>query len=778
MITNATAAFTLRTVAAAAFITMLTGTGPAQAVKDEMIVTARGVEENLQEIPLSVSAFNADVIDELKLVTIDDVARFTPGFSFTSAFGRQSGSDRPSIRGVTTIANGIANTSAVGYFVDGVYLPGSPQSTELYNLERIEVIKGPQSSQFGRGTYAGAINYITRNISLDSYEGSVRATAGEDDTYEAVGWASGPIVEDQLGFYLGVGYDTFGGQFTNQATGDEVGGTETLSTTAKLLWTPVDGLDITLKGGYQTTDDDHFVIWLQPRADNNCCFRTPDAPRAREYAVGDARVDTNGINLATALLEGADGGMSGTELDRGIASLVIDYEFSNGMSFASTTGYVKDELMTGFDVSYANYDPVPFGASVGSFFQLDADEAETVQQELRLTSNQDGRLRWTGGVYYLSVEDREISNRKVDPNTGQSQLQTVSNLTTEEVENWAVFGGLDWDITNGTTVGLELRYAEDDIEVSNVVNDGTGTPQPCGPSPTCKDSFESFTPRFTIRTRVSDQVNLYANIAKGTKPGDFNATVPVDPGTGQPDESFRAVDEEEMISYEVGAKMNWLDDRLFANVALYFNDITDQQLTQNIEGPGGVPQSVLANVGATEVLGLEIETSLAFTDNLTGGLIYSYIDSEIKERFSRDQADLLGGNGTLESIQTLGDVSGNTSPRVPDHQFAVYALYDQDTRWGGFYGGLDFTYESSKFAQEHNLIETGDRELLAGRIGIRWQNFDFQIWGRNLLDNDTPLDVLRYIDRRSGSLTRCSTLPPTDPNTVCAGSSSSPRGFG
>ncbi|MCK6370626.1 MAG: TonB-dependent receptor [Gammaproteobacteria bacterium] len=747
---------------------------PAGAAVEEIIVTTRKIEEELKDVPVAVSAFTTDRIAELNIKSIDDLAKFTPSFSFTSAFGRQPGSDRPAIRGVTTVVNGIANSSAVGYFVDGVYLPGSPQSTELFNLERVEIIKGPQAAQFGRGTYAGAINYITRSPSMDALEGGFTGTGAEHETWEASGWASGPIIQDELAFYVAAGYDTYGGEFDNQATGDEVGGTETTSLTGKLLWEPLENLSVTLKGGVQQTDDDHFAIYLQPRTLNNCFFRTPDAPRSREYFCGKAVVDENGLNLATQLLENAEDGLSGVELDRYLGSLVVEYGFADGYTFTSTTGYIKDEVETGFDVSYANYDPVPFGSSIGSFFQLDDDESETWTQELRVNSPQDRPLRWTGGLYFLSIEDTEEENRKVLP-SGVAALQTVANLTEEKVDNWAVFGGIDWDVTEATTVGLEARYAEDEVEVINTVNDGSGTREPCGPNPSCKDTFDSFTPRLTVRHALTDEANLYGSVAWGTKPGDFNATVPE--VNGQPDESFRDVDEEEMVAYEVGVKADWLDRQLRTNAAIYFNDIDDQQLTTNIEGPGGVPQSVLANVGKTEVWGIELEADFSVTENWSGGVMYAWTDSEIKERISTDEADLRGGNGTLEEINTFGDVSGNDSPRIPDHQFALRGRYDRPTPWGSWYAGADFTFESSKWAQEHNLIETGDRELLGARVGAIWGNWEFTLWGKNLTDDDTPLDILRYIDRRTGTLTSCTALPPSDPATVCTGSSTSARGF-
>ena len=247
---------------------------------EEMIVTARKKEELLIETPIAVSAFSTSTINDLGLDRIDDIARHTPGFSFNTGIGRQPTSDRPMIRGLTTVRNGIANASAATVFIDGVYIGGSSQSTELYNLERVEVLRGPQAALYGRNTYAGVINYVTRGPS-DEFTGEVRMTGAEHDTAGVTGWFSGPLIDDTLGFVIAAGHRQYGGEYRNIRDGSSVGGEESNDITAKLRWTPTDSLDITLKTGLQSTDDEHFAAFLQGRELNNCCFRSAEAPRAR-----------------------------------------------------------------------------------------------------------------------------------------------------------------------------------------------------------------------------------------------------------------------------------------------------------------------------------------------------------------------------------------------------------------------------------------------------------------------------------------------------------------
>lgn len=772
----------------AAFVSALTAaaaqaaTGPTQ----EIVVTARRVEESLQDVPLSVTPFTAEQIEQLNLRNIDDLALFTPGFSFTSAFGRQPGSDRPMIRGITTIVNGVANDSSVAYFIDGVYLGGSPQSTELFNVERVEILKGPQAAQFGRGTYVGAINYVTKGAS-DTLEGQVEAQAGEDGWFRALGSLSGPIT-DNLGYYVGLGYDTFDGQFTNQRTGGDLGGEESTNVTAKLFWEPTETLDVTFKLGYQETDDDHFPMYLQPRGLNNCCFRGAAGsginPRNREYYVGEAQPNWDDIRLFTDVLDATGG--SGSQLERTLAALTVRWEVAPDITISSLTGWVEDETTTAFDVSYAAYEPFPFPPQfAGAFNQRDVDEQSDFSQELRINFNNIDRLRITAGLYYYKGEANEIrddfvtATGQVLPGSNGSSANPFTGevtLVNEEIENFAVFGGVDWDVTDRLTLGVEARYAEDEITVSDAVAASGCTAE------LCNETFDSFTPRVTARYRLTDNINIYGNVAQGTRPGNFNSLVPDLDGDGLPDENLRAVDEEEAWNYEIGLKSTLWGGRATVNVAAYYMDVQDQQLTQVIELPGGFTTSILQNVGETEIFGIEFDSGVAITDFWTAGVTYSYIDSEIKQRISLDQADISGWDGDPATLAQFGNVAGNQTPRVPEHMFSLFTRYERpfaggDNRW---FISADWAFEGSKFSQEHNLIETGDRNLVGLQAGVAVGNWQFTVWGRNIFDDETPQDILRYIDRRSGTLPSCNSVlggPPFPTLPACAGSTTSPRGF-
>ncbi len=728
---------------------------------EEIIVTARKREEPLLEVPVSVSAFTADRIKSLRLVGLNGIARHTPGFSFASATGRQFSSDRPVIRGLTTIRNGIANSNVAATFVDGIYVGGSIQSTDLYNLERVEIVRGPQAAQYGRGTYAGAINYITRAPGTE-FAGEIIMTGAEHDTFELAGWFTGPLIEDRLALFVAAGHRVFGGEYENLRDGSAVGGEESNDMTAKLYWTPSEALDVTVKIGLQETDDDHFPIYLQPRSLNNCCVRAADAPRAREYFVGEAQALPQ-VNLFTDLLNTAGG--AGAQLDRELATLDVRWTPTSGYAFTSLTGYVGDDLTRGFDASYAAYDPLPFAP--GSFTLIDTLEQTDVSQELRLSSPADAAMRWTTGLYYYVGELRQLTeNRAYLDGNGLAVVEpNFGALNQDEIENSAVFGSVEWDIGQRWTAGVELRLAKDQVSVTTRANDATRQVLN-----RFSETFSSATPRFTLTHQTDSGLSYYANIAKGTNPGDFNADVPSLPD-GSPDESFRAVDEEQLWSYEFGVKDRWWQDRATGGVSVYYLDVVNQQFTQLVELSNGTTASIIRNVGRTEVYGVESELSFYFSDRISLDASYAYTHAEIREHVSVEEADLRGSDGSFEQNLRLGDVAGNRVPRVPEHMVSLAVRYQQPVAGRGhWYLNADYTYESSKFAQVHNLIETGDQSLFGLGVGFKSLRWDASLWVRNLFDDDTPLDILRYFDRRSGSL-------PSFPQQGPTRASSSPRGF-
>lgn len=230
---------------------------------EEIVVTARKREEHIQDAPLSISAFTSNMIEAAGIRDIADVAKFTPGFSFDDEFGR-SASDRPVIRGQSTILG----ASGVSTFVDGVLLSGTTLDYDLNDVERIEIIKGPQSALYGRNTYSGAINIITKSPS-DELSGSIKVEAAEFDQYEVSASIRGPITEKLSGSLTGRYYER-GGPWLNTFDNTKVGQQESESISGVLYFKPNDKLDIRARLRWSRLRDDQPRLFTTKPEDNNC----------------------------------------------------------------------------------------------------------------------------------------------------------------------------------------------------------------------------------------------------------------------------------------------------------------------------------------------------------------------------------------------------------------------------------------------------------------------------------------------------------------------------
>jgi outer membrane receptor protein involved in Fe transport len=258
----------LLSLAVAAALGQVPGAALAQQL-EEVVVTARKTQESLQDAPVAVSAVTSREIAELGMRNVNDIASMTSGLSFSQAFGRTT--DRPVIRGQSNVLAGVqfGVESGAAYFLDGVYWPGDIQGLDLNALERVEVIKGPQSALYGRNTYSGAINFITAppTEDVEAYVKASLAQYGEQDYAFSVGSS---FFDDKFGarFYAR-SYET-DGQYTNTLTGKKVGSESTDSAGLYLTWKPIEDLKFLTNMIYREDDDGPLALFLQPATTNNC----------------------------------------------------------------------------------------------------------------------------------------------------------------------------------------------------------------------------------------------------------------------------------------------------------------------------------------------------------------------------------------------------------------------------------------------------------------------------------------------------------------------------
>ena len=237
------------------------------------------------------------------------------------------------------------------------------------------------------------------------------------------------------------------------------------------------------------------------------------------------------------------------------------------------------------------------------------------------------------------------------------------------------------------------------------------------------------------------------------------------------------MDEEEAWNYEAGYKGRLLDGRMVLNVAAYRTEVTDQQLTTVIETASGSSASLIDNVGETSINGLEVELQTLVSEQLSVNLGYAWTNAEITSYINTDQADINGANGSLYDLSRLGSAAGQQVPRIPEHSASVVAIYEGETMASGFswFWLGSVTYEGSRFSQIHNLIETGAMTRVGLRVGVRRDSLEIVAWAKNLFDDDAPLDILRYIDRRTGGLPSHARIPGYV--AELGNPSSTPRGF-
>ncbi len=691
---------------------------PAWSQLEEIVVTARKQEERLQDVPIAVAAFSNEQLEERGARDMFDVSHFTPGFSFekVNRYGVQGGVSRPVIRGMSNIL-GEGNASV---FVDGILYSDSILSFPFDIVDRVEVIKGPQAALFGRATFSGAINLITKKGSNEP-EHTVSARLAEYGDTEVNLLSRGAVVPDKLFYMVHGRYYSMDGMYRNTLDRDRIGGEQSTNFNASLEWRPTEGIAAILSGGYTRDRDDLAAITLQDRFANNCYLNV-----ARQYYCGEVQ-EAREATLDRAGLQGTDG----LHRDSTRLSLQLTFDLPAGLTLVSNSGLFNTEMEYGYDSTYqgatafgittvpnapgytrAPTDPVRTGGVLRNEV-TDRDEWST---ELRLQSDPAGRFRYMLGAYYYesrrSLEERHFLPTAPTVFSGESRI-----------DNQAIFGSLGFDITDRWEATAELRYAEDTIGNYNAIARPT--------APLIENTFDSVSPRVTTTFKLTQDNMVYANIAKGNKPGVINADPRFPP-------DIRYADEESSWNYEVGTKNRFLGGRLMANLALYYIDWKDQQLTASYTFPTGGTQSYIRNAGKTEIKGAELELEAAVTDQFTAGFTWSLTDAKFKELFDAEAGQLFGNTSLV----------GKMPAGVPEQQASAYGRvrFPVGTDKSGFVRG-DISYTDRKFDQIFDLAHTGEQVLLNMSAGVESDHWAVTFFVNNLTDDRTPSSVTRYVDQ-------------------------------
>ncbi|MFT7287593.1 MAG: iron complex outermembrane receptor protein, partial [Halieaceae bacterium] len=587
------------------------------ATLEEIIVTARKREESLMEIPMTVSAFSAQDIEQAGYTSVADLIEAVPGVTYGSYQAEGQG-DSPSFRGVAT-NTGDPTQQNSSKFIDGVYVSGSLYTILFTDIERVEVIKGPQSALFGRATFSGAINYITKKPT-EELSGTVSATVAEYGETRLNGTVSGPLIDGVLAGRVSAGLQKDGTPYDNVTNGKEMGDNDIATGSVSLLFTPTEDFAANLYMNYTDSDLGEAIRATVPL--NQGELSIP----------GNDRIGGNVDQLNQA----------GIQSETTRINLTLDYDW-NDYTLTSITGYGKEETINEADGDYQPEVTLPglsFLCNAGDFIGPGCDifqtiyqrDLETMFQEFRITSPDDAQLRWLAGVSYF---EEEFSQDRIQ------NFDLPSNV--KNSDNMSIFGSVSYDFTKQLTVTADARFQSETVELTDEVGlDESG-------------DFDSFLPRVIVEYTPSDSMLVYASVSKGNKPGNFNAVGPPE---------FRFVEEEQLLSYELGTKLTSADKRYTMEAAVYFIDWTDQVFRFN--DPDATVGSYFINAGETEIMGIDLSVVARLTSNLSATVAYSHIASEFIEFESQVAGQVLGDT----------DVSGNETPRTPANTAFASLRYD------------------------------------------------------------------------------------------------------
>jgi iron complex outermembrane receptor protein len=595
---------------------------------DEIIVTAtRSGETDLQETPIAVTSISGADLTRRNIGNLQDVASFVPSLSIGNRPGSGSGFGAISLRGMGVDAQD--SSQAVGTYIDDVFYASSfGNILGLMDVERIEVLRGPQGTLFGRNTIAGAIQYVTKAPGID-FGGYAKASFGNQGRKEGSAALNIPI-GDTLAVRFAGQYNTIDGYVRDDLNNIDRGASDSKSARLRVRWTPNDRLQVDLKAEYAETKTNGRAVLLT--GFNNKAqfialanaFRDAFAPTVPTFGFTNANVSPNRNpgDFSNSGFGASDNSKSDTTIIQG----TLAYDISDNLKIKSITSYSKTNSLINVDFDAT---PQPLLAVQNE------NHNKAITQEIQLIgSGADGRLNYTLGGFLF---DSDVRARQ-PIGIGFFPLDTSVGFSVYDIKSYAAYGQASFDITDQLTLAAGLRYTSDSITASVVgafLLPPGGAPIPqTFKSETAK--YNDWSPYFGINFKATDDIFLFAKASKGFRAGGFTVdrNFVTDPEAG-----FRLAvpfRPETAWTYEIGARIEAVDGRLRFNPTIFQTDWKSIQFLQ----PGTVPNIFTSNAGDARIRGIELETQFAVTKNfvLSGSLShldakYTRLDNNIRVIF-------------------------------------------------------------------------------------------------------------------------------------------------
>ncbi len=604
---------------------------------EEIVVTATKRSVSAQDIPISISAFDSERLNASGVNDIKDVQFLAAGIHV----GGNRNYTAVTVRGIGGDLNLPGTSSGVAVHLDGVYLGQRTQlGRALFDLERIEVLRGPQGTLYGRNATGGSVNILSKSPS-DEFEAGLTLAAGNYDLLETEGYISGPLAGDQLQARVAFQNVSRDGYTNDVFAGHSIDNADSSSVRTHLLFEPNDRFQMNLIADY--TKDESVPVPVLSR--------------------GIESVSTLGELLGGSLASGRNRNGNTRDVQDVEAwgvNLKAEWLFDT-FTVNSITAYRETDL-------FQRYDSDGTEANV-IFVDRSVKNTEQVSQEFNVKSNSDGDFEWIVGAYFFSEDDFYEELVPVPP-LGFTLAFGVSDLRSTA---YAAFSELSYQLTDKLAITAGLRYSLEEKEIAEF-SGFVGSIE----TAELEDDWTSFTPKLSMTYSLSDDQTLYATIGKGFKSGGFNGGVLQGEG----------FDPEEVTNYEIGFKSILMDGRLRANMAIFRMDYEKLQVqVPKINPLTGLPLLAIDNAAEAVSQGLEIELQAAITERFSLNANLAYLDAEFD---SYETVDELRGGASF-------DLSGNRLPASPEWAFNVGAEYEFDLGdWTGRVRG-EYIYQDDTY---------------------------------------------------------------------------------
>ncbi|MCX7283330.1 MAG: TonB-dependent receptor, partial [Novosphingobium sp.] len=687
----------------------------------EIVVTAQKREQNLQQVPVSVTALSAEAIANKGITQFENLAQATPGLTITQ--GTQRTGNSINLRGIGTSVFSIGVEPAVAVVVDDVPILNQGQAfATLTDIERIEVLRGPQGTLFGKNASAGVVNIVTR-APTETLSGRIAASATTDDEYRVEAGVSGPLGEN-VGFRLNGFYSHFRGYVKNLATGNYLGADESWGIRGKIAADLSDTVKIAISAEHSETKGNSTPRTVRTFLPGATIFGASLAANSAGIRVGPDNYVLN--QNFDGIANGKSTNVSGR--------ITVDL---GDLDLISISSYQKWGLDTLDDVDQVNL-PV-FGSATG-LSQASPYDTKYFTQELRLVSTAPGPFQYILGAFYSDGETDRSFDRGP---SGPLLAKWVSNAGTR---TYAAFAQGTYDLAETTHLDAGIRYNHEKIDVAfQRLNRPASAP---ANNAVCLDvcsgnaADDAVTGKVSLRQDVAERVMVYASFATGYKGQGYDVS-----SGFTPSRAANPVKPETSHAYELGFKSRFLDNRVQLNVTGFWTDYNNFQAQSAVVQPDLSVQFQLNNVGKLRSRGVEVELQTKPTRALSFDFAGTFLDAKVKEYpFANCYTGQTAAQGCFDAdgsgpgTATAQNLAGKTLANAPRWMFNTSAMYDifLDTLPFDGFVTLDYRYQSRinfDLAQNPLYAQKG-YGVLNGSIGVRQRDDAYRVtlFVNNLFD--------------------------------------------